>query len=246
MTSIKSVGVIGAGLSGLAAATLLARKGFQVEVYEAGPKVGGACSTTEIDGYAFNDGALYVALPEIIDFAFDRLGIDRQTVLPLRPITAVQTTRLPDDTTITFHRGRTVRIDRAGLVREETRAHQELDALRAKWQPVLRVLVDEILTHPFSLSRLLCKGWRHLPKLQGTIATELNRMISDPSLRAALAGVTLYTGLPPEQLPLLQIVGLVAMLTDRFYLPVGGMGRIPAVLADALAGHGGRFISMRG
>lgn len=240
MTSIKSVGVIGAGLSGLAAATLLARKGIQVKVYEAGPKIGGACSTTTVDGYTFNDGALYLALPEIIDFAFGRLGIDRQAVLPLRSITAVQTTWLPDDTTITFHRGRTVHIDRAGFVSNETRANQELDALRAKWQPVLRLLADEILTHPFSLSRLLCKGWRHLPKLQGTVATELNRMISDPSLRAALAGVTLYTGLPPEQLPVLQIVGLVAMLTDRFYLPVGGMGRIPAVLADALAGHGGQ------
>lgn len=239
MTRIKSVGVIGAGLSGLAAAVLLARKGIQVKVYEAGHKVGGACSTTEVDGYTFNDGAVYVALPEIIDYAFDRLGIDRQAVLPLRPITSIQTTRLPDGTTITFNYGLDVRIDRAGTAASGGQSQQDLDAMLARWSPVLRLLTDELLTRPFSLPRLLWKGWRHLPKLQGTVAVELSRTISDPALRAALAGVTLYTGLPPEQTPVLQIVGLVAMLTDRFYLPEGGMSRIPAVLADVLASHGG-------
>jgi phytoene desaturase len=241
MTSIKSVGVIGAGLSGLAAATLLARKGIQVKVYEAGAKIGGACSTTTVDGYTFNDGAVYVALPEIIDHAFGRLGIDRQAVLPLRPISSIQTTRLPDGTTITFNHRLDVRIDRADPSASGTQSQQEVEALLAKWQPVLRLLTDELLTQPFSVSRLLWKSWRHLPKFRGTIAAELNRMISDPALRAALAGVTLYTGLPPEQTPVLQIMGLVAMLTDRFYLPEGGMSRIPTVLAKALTSYGGEI-----
>jgi Phytoene dehydrogenase and related proteins len=240
MTGIRSVGVIGAGLSGLAAAVLLARKGIQVKVYEAGHKVGGACSTTEVDGYTFNDGAVYVALSEIIDHAFDRLGIDRQAALPLRPVTSIQTTRLPDGTTITFNHGLDVRIDRTGTAASGGQSQHDLEAMLARWSPVLRLLTDELLTRPFSFSRLLWKGWRHLPKLQGTVAVELGRMISDPALRAALAGVTLYTGLPPERTPVLQIVGLVAMLTDRFYLPEGGMSRIPAVLADALASHGGQ------
>lgn len=241
MTSIKSVGVIGGGLSGLAAATLLARKGLQVKVFEAGPKVGGACSTTEVDGYTFNDGAVYIALPEIIDCAFERLGIDRQAVLPLRPITSIQTTRLPDGATITFNHGLDIRIDHADPIVGGRESQLELKAVLARWQPVLKLLTEDLLTRPFSLPRLLWKSWRHLPKLQGTVAAELNRVIRDPALRAALAGVTLYTGLPPEQTPVLQIVGLVAMLMDRFYLPEGGMGRVPAVLADALASHGGKI-----
>jgi len=239
MTTIRSVGVIGGGLSGLSAAILLARKGIQVKIYEAGPKIGGSCSTTEVGGYTFNDGAVYVALPEIIDHAFDRLGLDRKAVLPLRPITSIQTTQLPNGTTVTFNRGLDVRIDRAGSVASRVQSQQDLEAVLAKWQPVLRLLTDDLLTRPFSLPRFLWKGWRHLPKLQGTVAAELNRMISDPALRAALAGVTLYTGLPPEQTPVLQIIGLVAMLTNRFYLPEGGMSRIPAVLSDVLTGHGG-------
>ncbi|WP_155479400.1 phytoene desaturase family protein [Rhodoplanes serenus] len=239
MTHIRSVGIVGGGVSGLAAAVLLARKGVAVTVYEAGPKLGGSCGTTEIDGYVFSDGAVYVALPEIIDIAFDRLGLDRRAVLPLRPITAVQTTRLPDGTTVTFNRGLDVRIAPAGRASDGASARQELEAVLAKWRPVLALLTDEILVRPFSLPRLLWKGWRHLPKLRGTVAAELDRMIGDPALRAALAAVTLYTGLPPERMPVVQIVGLVAMLADRFFLPEGGMGRIPAVLAEALGRHGG-------
>lgn len=240
MTSIRSVGVIGEGLSGLAAATLLARRGIQVKVYEAGTKVGGACSTTEVDGYTFNDGAVYVALPEIIDYAFERLGIDRQAVLPLRPISLIQNTRLSGGTIITFNHGLDIRMDPAAPAASERQSQLELKAVLSRWQPLFKLLTDELLVHPLSLSRFLWKGWRHLPKLRGTVAVELDRMISDPALRAALAGVTLYTGLPPDQTPVLQIVGLVAMLTDRFYLPEGGMSHIPAVLSDALTGYGGK------
>jgi phytoene dehydrogenase-like protein len=73
----------------------------------------------------------------------------------------------------------------------------------------------------------------------GTVASELNRHITSPQLRAALANVTLYTGLPPDRTPSMQILGTVAMLLDHFYIPEGGMGAIPAVLATEFARLGG-------
>ncbi|HWK50181.1 MAG TPA: NAD(P)-binding protein, partial [Steroidobacter sp.] len=76
MSQIKTVGIIGAGLSGLAAGVALARRGIRVELFEAKEKLGGCCATTQQQGYTFNDGALYVAVPELLDHAFDTLGID--------------------------------------------------------------------------------------------------------------------------------------------------------------------------
>ena len=64
---------------------------------------------------------------------------------------------------------------------------------------VLRLLTEDILAHPLSLRRILAKRWRHLPKFRGTVADELKRLFSDDSVRAAMAGVLLYTGLPPER-----------------------------------------------
>lgn len=101
--------------------------------------------------------------------------------------------------------------------------------------------VKDVIVRPFSLSTLLRKGWRELPKLRGTVADELERMVRDPAVRAAMGGVTLYTGLAPQQTPVLQILGLIALLADRFYLPEGGMGRIGDVLAARFSLLGGKI-----
>ncbi|MFH0822896.1 MAG: FAD-dependent oxidoreductase, partial [Pseudomonadota bacterium] len=48
--------VIGAGVSGLAAARDLALKGWRVDVLEKDPNIGGYCSTLNIDGFTFDLG----------------------------------------------------------------------------------------------------------------------------------------------------------------------------------------------
>ncbi len=107
-----------------------------------------------------------------------------------------------------------------------------------KWRPVLRFASEELLLHPFSFRHMLRRGWRHLHKLHGTVASELNRLFSDEGVKAALSGDLLYTGLPAEAMPVSAILGLVAEIDEGFYLPEGGMGRIPQVLNCALQTRG--------
>ena len=51
-----SIVIVGAGISGLAAAWFLHRKGFSVCVLEAGDRVGGVIDTEAIDGYLIERG----------------------------------------------------------------------------------------------------------------------------------------------------------------------------------------------
>lgn len=51
------VGVVGAGIAGLAAARTLAQAGVEVKVFEAEDHVGGRCRTVSIGGYTFDSGA---------------------------------------------------------------------------------------------------------------------------------------------------------------------------------------------
>jgi len=51
------VGIVGAGIAGLAAADALTRAGHEVVVWERGHRVGGRIETIEIDGYIFDTGA---------------------------------------------------------------------------------------------------------------------------------------------------------------------------------------------
>jgi renalase len=51
------VGVVGAGVAGLAAARALRQSGCEVTVFESSDHVGGRCATQTIDGYTFDTGA---------------------------------------------------------------------------------------------------------------------------------------------------------------------------------------------
>ena len=241
MTSVGTVAIIGGGVAGLAAGGLLARSGIKVKLFEANGKIGGCCATTTVAGYTFNDGALYLALPTMLDHVFARIGLDRPSALPLRKISAPQTTVLPNGDVVTFGDGLRVTVEKRTGTVNETVLKQELGAMMQRWEPALRLLTEDILTHPLSLRRILARGWRHLPKFRGTVADELRRLFSDDSVRAAMAGVLLYTGLPPERQPAIGVLGLVTLFSDGFHLPEGGMGSVPAALSRALLAHGGEI-----
>jgi phytoene desaturase len=241
MSAEKRVCIIGGGISGLAAGLFLARQGWEVKLYEANHKLGGCCGTTCLDGYTFNDGALYIALPGVLDHVFQRLGLDRPALLPLRRITAHSTTWLPDGSVVTIGDRLEVTVKKDQEFFDQAQLRIELQRLMDKWGPVLQFVVGDILPHPFSLRRLILKGWRQLPKLHGSVASELMATFSDEAVRAALSGILLYSGLPPEKNSAMGLLGLIALLAEGFYLPEGGMGRIPQVLEKALRDNGGEI-----
>ena len=239
MSKISTIAIIGAGISGLSAGGLLSRQGLRVKLFEANAKVGGSCGTTRLGGYTFNDGALYLAFPNLLDHVFAKLDRDRAALLPLRKIVANQTTILPDASVVTFGDGLDVTVRKCKGTVNGAQLEQELRRMMQRWEPVLHLFADDIILHPFSLSRLIRKGWRHLPKLRGTVAAELDQLISDEAVRAAMAGMLLYTGLPPQRTPALTLLGLITMFSQGFYLPEGGMGRIPEVLGQCVRDNGG-------
>ncbi len=237
---IKTVGIIGGGVSGLSAGGLLARHGVRVKLFEANDKLGGLCATTKIKGYTFNDGAIYLCLPGILDQVFERLGLDRRSILPWKKITSHQTI-LPDGTVVSIGEKFKVTVNkRVGEV-NTVRLQREIDNMQKKWEPVLRLCEDDIFTHPFLLSRMIPKVLPHLHKLYGTVASEISNLFSDKAVRAAMAGALWFTGTPPQKTPTLLILGLVGILSEGYYLPEGGMGRIPKALSQVLRKNGGEI-----
>jgi len=241
MSKINTVAIIGGGVSGLSAGGLLARKGLKVKLFEVNDKLGGSCANTNLGGYTFHDGALYLSFPGVLEHVFETLGLDRPSLLPLRKITANQTTTLPDGTIVTFGDGLDVTIKGSNEEARNTQLQRELNNMLKKWEPVFRLFADDILLHPFSLLRLMANGWRQLPKLRGSVASKINNLFSDEAVRAAMSGVLLFAGEPPQKTPVQTILGLVAMLTEGFYLPEGGMGTIPEALSQALKNNGGEI-----
>lgn len=230
--------VIGAGLAGLSAALRLGRMRHPVVILEAGADIGGCCSTEIVDGFRFNNGAIYVATPSLLRHAFTRLDLDLDAQVRMRAIEVPQLSILDNDTRVftTTTQGSWVEGERADERTERYRS--ELDNLYRTWRPIYRTLMDEVLPHELSMWRILSRLWRYLPKMSGSVADLLQKSFSDPDTRAAAAAITLYTGLAPQDTPATQIVGLVALLDEGFLLPQDGMGRIPAVLGHAAVAQG--------
>lgn len=237
----KHVAIIGGGVAGLAAGIRLASQGVRIRLFDARDALGGCCSTTLLNGYRFNNGALFVAVPRLLDHAFARLGIDRASALPMHRISTPQASVLPDGTLVILGDRDRVRLEGAQGDARTATLLGEIERSIEKWNPVLQIFTDDLLTRPLSLPHVLARTWRHLAKLRGTLADELLRSFSDPQARAALAAVTLYTGLPAERTPVFQIVGLISMLQDGLHLPIHGMGAITDVLEATLRRLGGEI-----
>jgi phytoene desaturase len=234
------VAIIGGGMAGLAAARRLAAQQVAVQLFESNDKVGGCCGTTRVGAYTFNDGAIYLALPGMLDHLFRRLGLDRHELLPLRDIVALQSTTLPDGTIVTIGGGPPATILTGNSATDAT-TRRELQIFMARWDPVLRLFAEDLFLHRFAFSGFLAKGWRYLPMLRGTVATQLTQSFSSEAVRAALAASLLYIGMPPERMPALAIIALVAMLRDGYVLPEGGMSALPQLLARAAEAKGCRI-----
>ena len=237
-TARHKVVIIGGGVSGLAAGVFLAKNGFDVQLFEANSKLGGCCATTTVDGYVFNDGAVYLTLVGVLDRVFAKLGLDRAELVPLRKITANFSATLLDGAVVTLGEGLDLRVEGRSI--DKTQLRDELQSMMEKWGPVLRLVTEHIVPYPFSPWRMLRKGWRHLHRFRGTLASEMYHLFVEDAVRAALSGATLYSGLPSDRAPAYTILGLVAMMSEGFYLPEGGIGRIPQVLGAALERHGGK------
>jgi phytoene desaturase len=240
LRKVRTVGIIGGGVSGLSAGALLSRKGMRVKLFESTDKLGGLCATTKIGGYTFNDGAVYLGFPRILDHVFKKLDIERRSILPLRKIASHRTT-LPDGTIVTIGDKFNVRVSKKIGKMETVRLQRELENLRKKWEPVLRLFEDDVFTHPYSLSRLIPKLLPHLLKLHGTVASEVRSLFSDEAVRSAMTGPMLFAGMPPQKMPVFLILEVTAILSEGFYLPEGGMGKIPEALSQSLSKNGGEI-----
>lgn len=91
--------IIGAGISGLAAAARLATLGHRVTVCEAGPTYGGEIGRFERDGFAFDTGPTLLALPAVYrDLALKTGKEPLEQLVELSPVEPESRHLFPDGT----------------------------------------------------------------------------------------------------------------------------------------------------
>ncbi|MGJ3247012.1 MAG: phytoene desaturase family protein [Elainellaceae cyanobacterium] len=245
--------VIGSGIGGLVAASLLARYGWQVMVCESHAIPGGAAHSFSRQGFEFDSGpSFYCGLSDA-----NSLNPLRQVFDALEePVDAVRYDPLghyhfPDHTIPIYGNAESYREAIAQITSQGAREFERLerrllnlyDALRAIPTLALRAdlnIVPLLLScYPWALLKLL----PHIGVIQGSVGALVEQTVDDPWVRRLvdvecflLSGLKANGTIAPE---------VAFMLGERTHsvidYPVGGSGALVQALVRGLEKWGGRL-----
>lgn len=220
--STTRASVIGAGPGGLAAAMLLAAKGYHVDVYEKQPRIGGRSSRLELGEYRFDRGATFLMMPSLLEELFEAAGRSVHDYVDLKRL----------DPLYALHFGNTVFTPSSDL--EQTVAQIE-KLFPGNGEGYRRFMHEEqlkfdrvspLLRRPFTswTDYLRSDLLRALPRLHAldTVYGRLSKYFTDERLRWAFTFQSKYLGMSPWECP--GTFTILSFMEHRYglYHPIGG------------------------
>ncbi len=225
------IGIIGAGIAGLAASVRLARRGHRVTVFEANDYPGGKLSAFVQDGYRFDAGPSLFTMPQYVDELFELAG---ET-----PAEHFRYQRLPvvchyfwEDGTRLLARAEPEAFAREVEEQLGVPARKTLDFLAAsakKYELTGRIFLEKSL-HRFDTwwSAEVGRALLHLPSfdLFSTMHEVHQRALGHPKLVQLFDRFATYNGSNPYRAP--GMLSIIPHFEHRLgaYYPEGGMHAI--------------------
>lgn len=239
--------VIGAGVSGLATAALLAADGHAVTVVEGRDEIGGRAGTWERDGFRWDTGPSWYLMPEVFEHFFRLLGTtagEQLDLVRLDPAYRVYTEGDPEpmdvrpgeDAVALFES-----VEPGSGARLERYLASAADAYELS---IARFLYDPYgsyagLRHPDLLTRM--------PRLAALLTTSLaghvDRRFTDSRLRRLLQYPAVFLGGSPYEVPALYHLMSHLDLTAGVLYPQGGFGTLIAAIHGLARRQGARVVT---
>lgn len=206
----QSVGIVGAGPGGLAAAMLLAASGFRVTVYEAGPAVGGRTSRITLERpegrFGFDRGPTFFLMPYVLEEIFAATGrrlTDYADLTRLDPMYRLILGRRQEDPLV---------VDATQDVQEMARRIARIEpsdgpAFERFIQDNRRklALMEPVLRSPMRgpLDVVTSASPKFLPHLNAhlSVAGLLKKYFKNPYVRLAVSFQSKYLGMSPMDCP---------------------------------------------
>ncbi|MBK8042337.1 MAG: phytoene desaturase [Haliscomenobacter sp.] len=240
------IGIIGAGVAGLAAAARLAAQGNEVDVYESNAYPGGKMAELRMHGYRFDAGPSLFTMPRYVDEIFESAGEDPAAWFSYQRLPVVCNYFWEDGTRLSAH------ADPGDFAREAENtlgvpAGKVLAALadsRKKYELTGRIFLEKSL-HLLRTwtSAKVAKAMLRIPGLD--LFTTMNavneRHLGHPKLVQLFNRYATYNGSNPYKTPgLLTIIPHFEHHIGAYY-PQGGMYAIAQSLYRLALSKGARF-----
>jgi phytoene desaturase len=243
MNNKKSVLIIGAGIGGIATAAFLARKGFDVKVFEKNPFPGGRCGQIKRDGHRFDLGATILLMPSIYKSVFDSLGLKFEECFDLKPLPSVYKIHFGNGDHLTFCQENSLMQDQLETIENNSysKFQKYIYTGYRFFQDALRNLLSRNFYHFSEFATL--KNFLLLIRLKTYLNhySYVRRFFKHPDLRKAFTFQNIYVGQSPFNAPALFSMLPAAELTEGTFFPVGGMFRIVEKLVKTGQDYGVQY-----
>jgi phytoene desaturase len=235
--------VVGAGLSGLAAALHLCGRGRTVTVLERDAVPGGRAGRLDVRGYRLDTGPTVLTMPDIVRDTLGAVGASLTDRLPLVRLDPAYRASFADGTSLDVRTDRDAMIEavRAFAGPREAAGYARLrDWLTRLYDVEYSGFIAANVDSPLGL---LTPQLARLAALGGFGRWEraVGRFLHDERLRRVFTFQALYAGLPPRRALALYAVIAYMDTVGGVYFPRGGMRAVPDALAGAAADAGVEF-----
>ncbi|TGG88887.1 phytoene desaturase family protein [Geotoga petraea] len=239
----KTVIVVGAGTAGLASAIRLQNNGYDVEIYEKNPKVGGRMYQVEEKGFKFDVGPTIVMMPNIYKEVFEQAGRNSEDYIPMQKLNPIYSIQYTKDESVD------VSTDLADLTEflEGISEEDTLGYYRYLTQTYKRYLVakDHFIEKPFRKPsdfynpKTLLNAYRL--KTFNNAYNEISKFVKDDRLMKMLSFQTLYIGISPHNGPsIYTIIPMIETIYGVWYIN-GGMYTMATSMAKLFEELGGKI-----
>ncbi len=237
----KRVLIVGAGPGGLTAGMILAKRGFDVSIYEKQAQVGGRNAQFEIDGYRFDIGPTFLMMRFVLDEVFAEAGRDINNYLDICQLEPMYRLAFREKT-LDMSRDHDVMRDRIadafpgeapGFDRFLKREAARFKAMKPCLEKPYSSLTDMVAAPLLRALPHLSVGRSVYDVLRGYFRPDI--------LRTCFCFQTKYLGMSPWECP--AAFAMIPFIEHEFGVEHvrGGLSKISQAMARVVEEHGGQI-----
>ncbi|NLF40660.1 phytoene desaturase [bacterium] len=227
----KKIIIVGAGPGGLTAAMILARRGFDVTVYECKPEVGGRNAALRIGDYTFDTGPTFLMMNFVLKDVFNEAGRKVEDYLQFRRLEPMYRLAFDDlEVLPTTDRDGMFEAVRRLFPGNEHGYHAFLERERKRFEYMFPCLQKDYSSFSSLFCAPLMKALPHL-SLGRSLFSNLGRYFSAERLKLSFTFQAKYLGMSPWECPAAFTILPYVEHAYGVYHVIGGLNAISLAMA---------------
>lgn len=243
MCKNKSAVIIGAGIGGITTAIYLAKKGYDVSIYEKNDTCGGRCGQLIHEGHRFDLGATMLLMPGVYRDVFESLGLNFDQLLEIKPLEDLYKLYFDDGEEIIFSTDKEKMKEQLEAIEKGSFRKSEKYVADGYnfYQIAQKKLIGRNFYNFFEFATL--KNVAMLIKLKTYLTHQkyIQRFFKNPHLQMAYTFQNIYVGQSPFDAPAFFSMIPAIELIEGSYFPKGGIYSVVDKLRSEATNSGVKF-----